>query len=262
MTLSSCMTVLSTPDRLPPSAPDSPILTQYTITPPDTPTHTSTSPGIDIYTPCTTVAYHSSILNCDILSYTNKSLGIAYQLWESSAVLSTYIESLATQSYWCDKSVIELGSGCGSCSILLCKLGCKSVDCTDLSAAIPHLQHNLDINNIGHSNHIHAIQCNWGAELTSDIQRKQYDVIIGSDLLYWDQLFLPLLHTINQLYSHSPNIIMYLAQTPRRHKTESRFYKLLRKNNYVVEIVYTQKLQVADRQHVTIYKITKPIRTK
>ncbi|HMY38280.1 MAG TPA: methyltransferase domain-containing protein [Marinagarivorans sp.] len=112
------------------------------------------------------------------------------KVWRSASVLLDYL-----QEYPLAKGlrVLELGAGWGLAGIYCAKYAAAAVTALDIDPAVlPYLQLHAHLNEV-------AITP-WTADFTelSAAQLSQFDVIIGSDICFWDQLSEPLLQLINR----------------------------------------------------------------
>ena len=166
-----------------------------------------------------------------------KELGIPFQLWTGAIVLSDYFER---NTHLVQGAVVlELGAGIGLLGLILAKLGAHHVTMTDISAALPLLQRNICANDAEScccASELDWFSCVSGGQLPSSvvsIQRTMEElpsaplVLVGSDLVYWESLFDPLISTLRLLFSVFPASTLYLGQCTRRRKNEGKFFKMI-----------------------------------
>jgi predicted nicotinamide N-methyase len=192
--------------------------------------------------------------------------GIAFQLWPAARSLCEYIQFHAIE--FTGKTCIELGSGCGLVGLLCAStvIAARKTLITDMKPVEKHLQANIEANLeiIPYENKHEAVApktLEWGKPIEQAIlnEIKQFDYILLSDCVYWEELFDPLLCTLIELTDFSPRAVIYLSQTPRRGKIENRFFKKLKKKFDCV-VVDKQKQNEECRQFVHIYKITRKLK--
>jgi len=120
-------------------------------------------------------------------------------IWCASLVMSRWVASPAVSKQLKDKSVVELGAGCGVPGLAAAAYSdAKSVSLTDLNpATMSNLRHNIDINGKqggeNWSTRVTAASIDWGDESTWPADK--VDVVIGSDLIYQSSI-VPLLRKV------------------------------------------------------------------
>lgn len=86
--------------------------------------------------------------------------------------------------------------------LTLAALGAEVV-VSELPAAVPLLEHNITSNaNILEGGSCQAITLSWGeegGEIAELLKARPFDMVVGADIIYNDDLFPPLKHTINHV---------------------------------------------------------------
>jgi len=124
--------------------------------------------------------------------------GEGLHLWESSVVLSRY--SLKHNSIFENKKIIELGCGCGLLGISILKeIPVEKYIFSDYnSSVLDNLKDNLKLNGISPNNkNIEIKQDDW-----KDYEKmapNEYDIIIGTELIYKGGAILELAKVINKI---------------------------------------------------------------
>jgi len=184
--------------------------------------------------------------------------------------------------FWPGKSVLELGAGCGLVGMLACTLGAH-VTLTDMASVVDHMQMNIEANfgrldgkdlpvpqSIGDDTplpsliqpflpmlrrRIRAAALEWGKDpLPEDIAKEKYDVILLSDCVYWEELFVPLVSTLRLL--STPSTDVFLCQTPRRPKVEKRLFKMASKYFHIHLIRQVAAVeQCGEKKDVKLYAL-------
>ena len=113
------------------------------------------------------------------------------KVWRSASVLLDYL-----QEYPLEKGlrVLELGAGWGLAGLYCAKNADASVTALDIDPAVfPYLHLHADLNEVNISPLV--------ADFTvlEDSFLSQFDLVIGSDICFWDDLSPPLLRLINRL---------------------------------------------------------------
>jgi predicted nicotinamide N-methyase len=133
-------------------------------------------------------------------------------LWESAVSLCHFIDR--NRSLFENKRVIELGSGLGLPSILVSRVAEYCV-ATDKPEMIPLLTENININQTGR---IEARELEWGNSIG------KFDIILGADIVYYNNSFTSLYHSIQA--SSTPSTLIFLSYKPR-HSSEEIFFKTM-----------------------------------
>ena len=124
--------------------------------------------------------------------------GEGLHLWEASVVLSRY--SLKHNSIFKNKKIIELGCGCGLLGISILKeIPVKKYTFSDYnSSVLNNLKDNLKLNGFSlKDNKIEIKQDDW-----KDYEKmapNEYDIIIGTELIYKGGAILELSKVINRI---------------------------------------------------------------
>ncbi|HOV15319.1 MAG TPA: methyltransferase domain-containing protein, partial [Spirochaetota bacterium] len=140
------------------------------------------------------------------------------------------------------KTVLELGSGSGLTGIVLSRLGAEVIFTDYLDDALTLCKENAKLNNI---DDITTLKCDWRNFPTI---KEKIDIVIGSDLLYEDNLIVPLFITIQQfLESKIPVII----SDPQRYGLD-KFLSLIKKSGYTFIEIYRSN----DTIPIKIFMIT------
>lgn len=166
--------------------------------------------------------YHSQLLHGESAIHLrlieNFDSGIPFRIWSAGPVLCRWLESEHVKD---DKSrslkgrkVLELGAGCGLVGLLCAHLG-ADVTLTDTKEVMAFTQSNVDKNALppDSDGRISVRELLWGTDSTAAFERGSYDLVVGSDVTYYQVLFEPLMITLLQLAHRETEII--LAHTCR-----------------------------------------------
>lgn len=118
--------------------------------------------------------YYDPTGEADRLGISSANWSLFGIVWPSSLVLAYYLQQIPLQ----DVNVLEIGCGIALSSIMLNKLGANVTAMDYHPEAKKFLTYNQKLNN---NTHIPFIQMNWRYQHQS---HNQYDLVIGSDLLY------------------------------------------------------------------------------
>jgi len=160
---------------------------------------------------------------------------VGFRTWEASLRLAYYLSSEGSDLIQ-DRDVLELGAGVGLLSIICGRLlGARQVLSTDGSpAVVESIKRNIALNRQaledGPDEHIHARPLDWNDlscledTLSFSPQGKaKYDTIIGADITYNQDYFVPLLQTISALNKKFPNADIVISGAVRNIDTYNAF---------------------------------------
>ncbi|XP_062975758.1 EEF1A lysine methyltransferase 3 [Elgaria multicarinata webbii] len=180
-----------------------------------------------------------------IAQYHGAHLGVAAPVWEAALTLCEYFEAQKL-NFW-GKKVIELGAGTGIVGILASLLG-GDVTITDLPVALKQIEENVH-RNLPMKCMARARVCalSWG--LDHKEFPKNYDFILGADIVYLKDTYPLLIRTLQHLCGAQSTI--YLSSKMRQeHSTEFFFETLL-------PMHFTSKLAFRDEaENINIYEVT------
>ncbi len=129
------------------------------------------------------------------------------------------------------KRVLELGSGTGIVGITLACLG-ADVTLTDIAAIMLHTKNNIQCNQqLIQSGQGKAAEAalDWNSPSSSQsLLAKQYDLLVGADLIYAAKDIGPLTDTLQQLWQHSSSCPLTIAHKIRSLPVTNQFLAQLR----------------------------------
>ena len=136
------------------------------------------------------------------------------------------------------KQVLELGCGTGLVGITSACLG-ADVTLTDIAAIVPHTKYNIQCNQqLIQSGHGTAAEAalDWNSPSSSpSILAKQYDLLVGADLIYAVKDIGPLTDTLQQLWQHSSDCPVTIAHKIRSLPATNQFLAQLRQVGYSLD---------------------------
>ena len=148
--------------------------------------------------------------------------------------------------------IIELGSGCGWLGLRLCKeyLNIK-LTMTEQGnfGALDWLQHNVNLNR---SISVAVAELDW-ANVSNDISDQQWDLIIGSELIYSYEGARLLPRVISQLLNGPDSVCYYCHSLYRFEAIDEVFIEELKSNNLQFEIVYNQDAFAEFRSYTSLF---------
>ncbi|XP_042311827.1 EEF1A lysine methyltransferase 3 isoform X1 [Sceloporus undulatus] len=149
-------------------------------------------------------------------------------------------------NFW-DKKVIELGAGTGVVGIVASLLG-GDVTITDLPVALKQIEENihrnLPVKCLGRTR---VCALSWGVDHKTF--PRNYDFILGADIVYLKDTFPLLIRTLQHLCSAQSTI--YLSSKMRQEHSTALFFETL------LPLHFTSKLAFRDDvDNINIYKVT------
>ena len=140
------------------------------------------------------------------------SIGGEFFIWPASLVLCDYL--FRNPSVVREHAVLELGASHGLAAMAARAAGARRVLATDQEEVVSFLASNVDANPT-HNVEVAALE--WGVNMGAWCQQhgRNFDVVVGSDLTFNRDSFLPLLSTLQQLMCHTDGLLD-AAENPRR----------------------------------------------
>ncbi|XP_051114889.1 uncharacterized protein LOC127240323 [Andrographis paniculata] len=168
------------------------------------------------------------------------SQGIPFQVWPAATALVALLDRHRLHPNPllpfppAPTRILELGSGTGLVAIAAAALFGAKVTATDLPAALPNLQFNVDANAAAVAARGGAVEVaalRWGERRhVEEIMGpgRAYEVVLGSDLVYDPRVYDPLLETLKLLVVEKGAAVI-MAHCRRWKKKESVFFRKARK---------------------------------
>ena len=198
------------------------------------------------------------------------SQGLSFQLWPAATTLvnlldrynasntdpfSTAITNVRSRSR--SLRILELGSGTGVVGIAASAVLGADVTVTDLPHVLPNLKFNVDANAgalAPRGGRVHVAALSWGKKEEMEAIGGEFDLIIGSDVVYHDNLYDPLLETLKFVLLKGEKV--FLMAHLRRWKKESGFFKKAKKY-FQVELIHEDGPSSASRTGVVVYRFAR-----
>ncbi|KAM3130357.1 hypothetical protein pb186bvf_017560 [Paramecium bursaria] len=169
-------------------------------------------------------------------------------IWPSAIELSKFI--IGNKQIFENKTVLEIGAGAGLSGFVCAKYS-KLVYITDGNEKVQELieknvQH-LKLQNV------QSQLFQWGYEESK--QFKDIDIIIGADVIFWQQSLMPLIKTIEQFSESNKNIQIYISGSKRSQQTEEQIDQelgKLQKQRNIIQIIkeYNQDVYLYNIQNI------------
>ncbi|XP_010943796.1 uncharacterized protein [Elaeis guineensis] len=184
--------------------------------------------------------------------------GLSFQLWPAASSLVSLLDHnpsallLPTSPSPIPLRILELGSGTGLVGIAAAAILGAHVTLTDLPHVLPNLRFNADSNAhalVPRGGSLDVRPLSWGDSLDDSV----FDVVVASDVVYYEHLFDPLLQTLEVLVRGEVAFVM--GHLRRWKKRDSVFFRKARKL-FDVAVLHTDPPLPGSRNGVTIYRFT------
>jgi predicted nicotinamide N-methyase len=144
-------------------------------------------------------------------------VGVGGTVWDAAMVLARFLALNQATIFRDVTRVLELGSGTGLCGIAVAMLKPEvEVVVTDQASHLDLIRKNVLLNSV---TNVRVEELNW----LNPSNLGHFDLIIGSDLVYDETLFAPLVETLS--LSASSDSEIYLC-SELRIATDLQFYKV------------------------------------
>ncbi|XP_068446430.1 protein N-lysine methyltransferase METTL21A [Clinocottus analis] len=174
-----------------------------------------------------------------------KKLGVAAVVWDAAVVMCMYLEMGRLEVK--GREVIELGAGTGLVGIVAALMGAK-VTITDRAPALDFMSANVKANLPPDSQgSVVVSELSWGEGLER-YPAGGFDLVLGADIVYLEDTFVPLLQTLEHLCSDATAVLLACKI---RYKRDTNFLGML-KERFRVEEVYYEK-----QRDIHVYKAWK-----
>ena len=152
------------------------------------------------------------------------------KIWEASVVLANFVSRIPKDD---DKRWLEIGAGMGVSGIFAAAFGHRITITDNNQDAIKFAQANATLNGL---ENVEFALLDW----TQPTVANQYDYIIGSEVIYKDDLFHPLMRLFKT--SLSPQGTIFLAGDVRR-RSPLKFFDMLRPDFEIGRSSHTLRTQ-------------------
>ncbi|KAK4790291.1 hypothetical protein SAY86_017595 [Trapa natans] len=201
-----------------------------------------------------------------------RSQGLSFQLWPAATTLVSILDDSAagplssTLAAFGDREqlrILELGSGTGLVGIAAAAALGADVTVTDLPHVLPNLHFNAEANapllsSTGGAVRVAALR--WGEAEDVELIGNDFDLVLASDVVYYDYLFDPLLQTLKLLFGGGgvsqammDKKMLFVMAHLRRWKKDSAFFKKARKM-FDIEVIHTDEPCPGSRIGVVVYR--------
>ncbi|KAJ8439745.1 hypothetical protein Cgig2_009569 [Carnegiea gigantea] len=208
--------------------------------------------------------HHVSSLNADIVIRQLPSEGLAFQLWPAATTLLSLLDDrhLEFRRQGRRIRILELGSGTGLVGIAAAAILGADVTVTDLAPVIGNLEFNVAANSeviAGGGGGVSVAELSWGNVDQMEKVGREYDLILGSDVVYHNHLYEPLMETLRYFLvggerkeEEGEGMVFVMAHL-KRWKKETAFFK---KANKFFEVVVIHRDPPSDgaRVGVIVYR--------
>ncbi|OWM66373.1 protein N-lysine methyltransferase METTL21A [Punica granatum] len=199
-----------------------------------------------------------------------RSQGLSFQLWPAATTFVSVLDdsaagplsaTIAAAGDLGRLRILELGSGTGLVGIAAAVALGADVTVTDLPHVLPNLHFNAEANAsilAATGGTVRVATLRWGEAEDVELIGNEFDLVLGSDVVYYDYLYDPLLKTLKLLFEgvaeeRRRKKMVFVMAHMRRWKKESAFFKKARKI-FDVEVVHSDKPCPGQRMGVAVYR--------
>lgn len=221
--------------------------------------------------------YHLTSVNSTLTIRQLPSQGLSFQLWPAAETFVNLFDnykpantdsfSVTVRNCASDKKpirILELGSGTGVVGITAAAILGGEVTVTDLPHVLPNMEYNVELNKeviVARGGEVRVARLSWGEVGDMEVIGRDYDLVIGSDVVYHDNLYEPLIQTLKYLLLGSgegekDKESVFLMGHLRRWKKESSFFKKVKKM-FRVEVVHEDGPSSVSRTGVVVYRFAR-----
>ncbi len=144
-----------------------------------------------------------------------KDLPLWSKIWPSSFVLGRFLRKLEPEN----KSLLELGAGCGITSIIASRYGFSKIQITDIvDDALLFAKANVLKNGLENVAHVRRVDIK---DSRTSLNDSRFDIIAASEILYLEELHRPLIKCIQRHLAKDGKAIICTDMARRR----PRFFK-------------------------------------
>ncbi|GFZ48270.1 Putative protein N-methyltransferase [Saitozyma sp. JCM 24511] len=183
--------------------------------------------------------------------------------WPAGEVLSRYIayRHSVDATYLRRKAVLELGSGTGLVGIVAGMLDPDTrIWVTDQAQLLRLMRDNVSLNlgDVGSEHHLLVDELNWGEPIPEGIPKKDIDLVLAADCVYFEPAFPLLVRTLCDLAPVGKDIEILFCWKKRR-KADRRFFQMLKKHfdSEIVDDDRPGERERYQREGVTLLRLTR-----
>jgi predicted nicotinamide N-methyase len=171
------------------------------------------------------------------------------KIWPTSILLGYYVQKLSPA---CGKRLLEIGAGIGLCGLIAAKHGFEVTITDNHDDALLFARINILKNGLGSKAEVAKL------DFSTDSLPARYSYILGSEVLYREETYKPLVNFLFQHLDMDPESEIILARSYER--SESSFFDLAREkfNIQHQHIGYkstADSTQAEEKQLSTIYRL-------
>lgn len=161
---------------------------------------------------------------------TPNKFNVAWKIWDSAKFLIDYVRENFDSEEFRERlnlkpkaRILDLGSGTGVAGLAFCEFQPELIMLTDVQEYLPMIQKNIDKNS-QHFREGTTVKCEelrWGTENLEQLKlliekyKGGFDLVVGSDIIYYDDSIPLLFETLEVLASYNRNVKVVLSYQPR-----------------------------------------------
>ncbi|RKF53280.1 Protein-lysine N-methyltransferase EFM6 [Erysiphe neolycopersici] len=192
----------------------------------------------------------SNLLTMPIQLHEDLTSGCGGQLWPAGMVLAKHMLRYHKNTL-IEARILELGAGGGVVGLSVA-MGCrinKPIYITDQENMMDLVRRNIEINAL--ETVAQELVLEWGNPLPTEVLRRQPNLILAADCVYYEPSFPLLLTTLKDLAKLSPETIIYFCFKKRR-RADMRFLRAA-KRIFTIEEPEDEDRNKFSRQGLYLY---------
>lgn len=199
--------------------------------------------------------YHFGPVSCWLLQYNVRNFGLLHDLdeamglkvWPSCVFFCRFICCDARAPRVAGKRCLELGAGAGLLSVVLAGLGADLLATEQEAACLRVLPVNIKLNGLAQRCCVSALSFGATSILDFAAQHGQFELLFGSDIVYSEELSVPLFETVTRLLSADGRF--FLVHATREEPVTAELIRAAQSAGLIWDLL---KLPVSSREaHLT-----------
>jgi len=172
-------------------------------------------------------------------------------------MLCKYI--LNHKSMFINKTVLELGAGLGVCGMVVAHFCKLSVITDGVDEVVNVLQNNIEKNAAKFNAKICGTKLDWGVNLEAfhNNYPNKFDLIIGSDIVFWQNSIPTLFKTVDYLLSHEPEASFLLSYQSRALQADRTLLEIADTNKFNHIQISIEEFMTPTNPHLRLIQFTR-----
>lgn len=181
-------------------------------------------------------------------------------VWPASYLLATFLVENRNVLLTEGVTILELGAGTGLVGLIAAKIiqSPSKVTITDGNPIVMDLLRENIYLNFNEEKPL-ATNLEWGCDIPEEILKKEFNLILGSDVIFWPDQIRPLFLCLQSLLNYKTDAVAYISYTKRCETTSLTMLEIANKyfNVSICPIDSPVFSLITEKhKHLTIYKFT------